>query len=112
MKIAFTATNKDLSAPMDPRFGRAPMFLIYETETEAFSAIENAFADAGQGAGTRAAETVARAGVVSIVTGDCGPKAFNVLKQAGVKVYSAKAMSIAEALAAFKAGKLTEIASA
>lgn len=112
MKIAFSTTGTDLSAPMDPRFGRAAFFLIYDTETKAVEAIKNAFADAGQGAGIKAAETVVNAGSKIVVTGDCGPKAFNALKQANVKIYSAKNVSVAETLAAFEAQKLPEIASA
>lgn len=112
MKIAFSTTGKDLSAPMDLRFGRAAFFLIYDTETKAFETIQNAFADAGQGAGIKAAETIVKAGASILVTGDCGPKAFTALKQVNVKIYSAKNVSVAEALTAFEAEKLPEITSA
>ncbi len=113
MKIAFTVSDgADMSARMDSRFGRAAKFLIYDTETKAFSVIDNAYAQAGQGAGLKAAETVVKAGAVVLVTGDCGPKAFQALKNAGVKVYSAKDVSVAGALEAFNEAKLAEIASA
>ena len=112
MKIAFTTTGKDLSAPMDVRFGRAANFLIYDTATKTASAIKNDSADAGQGAGIKAAETIVKAGASVLVTGDCGPKAFNALKQANVKIYSAKNVAVADALAAFEAGSLQEITAA
>ena len=112
MKIAFSSTGTDLSTPMDLRFGRAAFFLIYDTETKSVEAIKNAYADAGQGAGIKAAETIVKAGASVLVTGDCGPKAFNALKQAHVKIYSAKNVSVAEALASFEAERLPEITSA
>jgi predicted Fe-Mo cluster-binding NifX family protein len=112
MKIAFSTTGTDLSASMDPRFGRAAFFVIYDTETKAVEGMENAYADAGQGAGIKAAETVVKSGAKIVVTGDCGPKAFNALKQAAVRIYSAKNISVAGALEAFEAGKLQEIITA
>jgi len=112
MKIAFTTTGQDLAAPMDLRFGRAAKFLVFDTDTKTSVLIDNTHADASQGAGIKAAETIVKAGATTLVTGDCGPKAFNALKQAGVKIYSAKAMTVADALEALLAQKLSEITSA
>ena len=33
MKLAVTATGKDLAAKIDPRFGRAPYFIMMDPET-------------------------------------------------------------------------------
>ena len=112
MKIAFTTSGKDLAAPMDPRFGRAAHFLIFDTGTNDFVLIDNANTAAAQGAGIKAAETVVKAGAAVLISGECGPKAFSALKQAGVKIYSAKSMSVAGALEAFLAGKLPEAVAA
>ncbi|MDD3181858.1 MAG: NifB/NifX family molybdenum-iron cluster-binding protein [Alphaproteobacteria bacterium] len=112
MKIAFTTSGNDLSAPMDPRFGRAAQFLVYDTDQKSHVIVANANAVAAQGAGIKAAETIFKAGAVTLITGDCGPKALNALKQSGIKIYTAKSMSVAEALMAFEAGNLTEITSA
>jgi predicted Fe-Mo cluster-binding NifX family protein len=112
LKIAFTTSGADLAAPMDPRFGRADHFLIYDTGANDVALIDNANAAAAQGAGIKAAETVVKAGAAVLITGECGPKAFGFLKKAGVRIYSAKSMSIAEALEAYRAGKLTEVTSA
>jgi len=107
-KIAFTTTGKDLQAAMDPRFGRAPGFLVFDVDQESIQSIENQQArNASQGAGIQAAETIVRAGVDTLVTGHCGPKAFRVLDAAGVKVYNCDAATVAEALELLRAGKLT-----
>ncbi len=101
-----------MAAPMDPRFGRAANFLIYDTGTKNFVLINNANIAAAQGAGIKAAETIVKAGATVLVTGECGPKALGALKTAGVKVYSAKSLSVSEALEALSAGMLPEVAGA
>ena len=109
MKIAFTTSGTDLDGPLDSRFGRASKFLIYDTETKGFTLIDNAQnLNAAQGAGIQSASAVAQSGAQALVTGHCGPKAFQVLKAAGVKVYNTDAPTIAEALQRFTGGQLAE----
>ncbi|MFA6929394.1 MAG: NifB/NifX family molybdenum-iron cluster-binding protein [Lentisphaeria bacterium] len=109
MKIAITTAGKDLSAALDKRFGRAPTFLIYDLEQETFTLIDNQQnLNAAQGAGIQAAENVARQEVDVLLTGHCGPKAFRVLKAAGIKVYNTAAATVREALDQFRQGKLKE----
>lgn len=112
MKIAITTTGDNMEAPLDPRFGRAFAYLIYDTEQKKASVVSNSGAEAAQGAGIKAAETVVKAGATVVITGDCGPKAFRALKQGGVKIFSAKGISVQSALDAFLSGQLKEILSA
>ncbi|MDX9715302.1 MAG: NifB/NifX family molybdenum-iron cluster-binding protein [Dissulfurispiraceae bacterium] len=113
MKIAFTTAGDDLSAQLDSRFGRAPKFLIYDLVSGSFEIFDNKQnLNAAQGAGIQSAETVARLGANALVTGHCGPKAFKVLKAAGIKIYSASSQTVAEALESFKAGKFQELVGA
>jgi predicted Fe-Mo cluster-binding NifX family protein len=109
MKVAFTTSGITPDSPMDSRFGRAPKFLVYDLETGGFEVIDNEQnLNAAQGAGIQAAQTVSRSGASSLVTGHCGPKAFKVLKAAGVAVYTTDAPTVAEALDRFRAGTLSE----
>ena len=112
MKIAFTTSGNDMNAPMDPRFGRAAKFLSYENDQKSFGVIDNPKVEAAQGAGTKAAETIVKAGAEVLVTGDCGPKAFYALKGAGVKIYTSKAAMVADSLKQYLAGELTEMTAA
>lgn len=113
MKIALTTSGKDLSAPLESRFGRAPLFLIYDLEAKTFEIIDNEQnLNAAEGAGIQSAQNIVRLGVKALVTGHCGPKAFRVLGAAGVKIYNASAATVSEALDLYMAGKLTEAASA
>ena len=86
MKIAFSTSGETLDSPLDARFGRAPKFLVYDLDSETFEVVDNRQnLNAAQGAGIQSAETVARLGVNILVTGHCGPKAFRVLRAAGIK---------------------------
>lgn len=112
MKIALTTSGNDLNAPLDSRFGRAPKFLIYDLETETFEIIDNEQnLNAAQGAGIQSAQNIARFGAKALVTGHCGPKAFRVLKAAGIKIYNTSAATVKEALELYIAGKLVEATS-
>jgi predicted Fe-Mo cluster-binding NifX family protein len=107
-KIAFTTAGQELSAALDPRFGRAARFLIYDLQSKSIQVIENQQGrNAAQGAGIQAAETVVKAGVDALVTGHCGPKAFKVLASAGVQVFNCNAATVNEALHELLAGRLT-----
>jgi predicted Fe-Mo cluster-binding NifX family protein len=107
VKLALTTSGTTLEAPLDPRFGRAPRFLVFETDTGAFEIVDNqAGADAAHGAGVQAAETLARLGVRGVVTGRCGPKALAVLARAGIAIYNTDARTVAEAIAAYRSGAL------
>ena len=107
MKIAFSTSGADLNAPLDSRFGRAAKFLVYDTEAATFALIDNRQnLDAAQGAGIQSAQNVVAGGAQALVTGHCGPKAFRVLKAAGVDVYTSDAPTVAAALALFREGML------
>jgi predicted Fe-Mo cluster-binding NifX family protein len=109
MKIAVTATNKDISSDVDPRFGRAKYFIVVDTETNESVAHDNAQnLNAAQGAGIQSAETVAGLGAQAVVTGNVGPKAFRVLNAAGIKIYLSNEGTVADAVGKFKTGELKE----
>ncbi|HXK62500.1 MAG TPA: NifB/NifX family molybdenum-iron cluster-binding protein, partial [Acidobacteriota bacterium] len=89
MKIVVTSLGSTLDSPMDPRFGRAAKFVLFDDESQSFEVIENTqYLNAAQGAGLQAAEIVSRAGADCVLTGHCGPKALKALTAAGIRVYS------------------------
>ena len=88
---------------------RARWFIIADTSSEDFLAVENTQnVNAPQGAGIQAAQTVASKNVQAVLTGHCGPKAFHVLTQAGIKVYVGVEGAVSGALEQLKAGTLKE----
>jgi len=113
MKIALTTSGKDLNAPLDSRFGRAPKFIIYDLETKTFEVVDNdQNLNAAQGAGIQSAQNIARLGVKALITGHCGPKAFRVLQAAKIKIYNTTASTVSDAINDYRNGKLIEAASA
>jgi predicted Fe-Mo cluster-binding NifX family protein len=107
MKIAITAQGSDPTSSVDPRFGRATGFLVYDTDTGEYSVQDNAQnLNAAQGAGVQAAETVSQLGVEAVITGHCGPKAFRALSAGGISVYTGVEGSVEEAAARFRRGEL------
>jgi predicted DNA-binding protein (UPF0251 family)/predicted Fe-Mo cluster-binding NifX family protein len=107
-KIAVSSDGPGLDEPVDPRFGRAAGFVVVDPETMDFEYLENGAAQArGQGAGILAAETVARAGAGAVLTGFVGPKAFQALEAAGIRVaQNLEGLSVREAVKKFNDGQV------
>jgi predicted Fe-Mo cluster-binding NifX family protein len=107
MKIAISSSGSTLNAEVDPRFGRAANFIIYDTDTKDYKVVENSQnLHARQGAGIQAGQTVASTGVHAVLTGNCGPKAFSVLSQAGISVYVQVSGTVQEAIDSLLGGTL------
>jgi predicted Fe-Mo cluster-binding NifX family protein len=106
MRIAVTSTREGLDSQIDPRFGRAAFFIICDTETMEFVAVENENA-AGGAAGIGSAKRVVDEGAEAVLTGNCGPNAERTLSAAGVKLYTGVAGTVAQAVELLKSGKLT-----
>ncbi len=107
MKVAITAQGTDLDAEVDPRFGRAAYFLIVDSESLAFEALDNgANANSLKGAGIQAASVLAENKAEVLLTGYCGPNAFKTLEAAGIKVANDATGTVRECLESFKAGKM------
>ncbi len=108
MKVAVTSLGKTMDSQVDPRFGRAAYFVIADTESMAFEAVENGNVDASGGAGISAAKVVIDAGAQAVLTGNCGPNAERTLRAGNVSLYTGLDGTVAEAVERFKAGELTE----
>jgi predicted Fe-Mo cluster-binding NifX family protein len=107
MKIAVSSTGPTLDSAIDARFGRAEMFLIIDDATDDFSIVGNKQnMDAAQGAGIQAARLVSDSGAELVITGHCGPKAFQTLRAAGIEIIVGVQGMVQEALDKYKAGQL------
>ncbi len=109
MKIAISATGNTLESGLDQRFGRAASFIIVETDTMEYEALDNAAAVSAGGAGISAAQSVVDKGAAAVITGNVGPNAMNVLKAANIEIYKGSATSIKENVKLFKKGALEKI---
>jgi len=97
---------------VDPRFGRAPRFVIHDTDSEETRTIDNSDGNrAAHGAGVQAAETISQQSADCVVTGHCGPKALAALSAAGITVYTGASGTVSEAVEAVVGGRLTAASS-
>lgn len=109
MKIAVSAQKPELDNEVDPRFGRARWIVIYDTENGKVESIDNSEnLNAVQGAGIKTAELVVEKDCQVVLTGHLGPKAFKVLKAAGVRGYNKARGTVRQAIEAFKRSELKE----
>lgn len=112
MKIAITSMGARLEDNVDPRFGRCHYFILFDTENNKFEAIENTGAQGMGGVGIQSGQIMADKGVETVLTGSCGPNAFQTLQAAGIKVITGASGTVQEAIDKFKSGKLKAISQA
>ena len=105
MKIAISTNGSTLDAEVDPRFGRCQYFIVADPETMEFEAIDNSSAMAAGGAGISAAQMIADKGVKAVLTGNCGPNAYQVLSSAGVQVITGVSGKTKDIIESYRAGK-------
>ena len=106
MRIAITASGSTLDADLDPRFGRCAYFLIVDTDTLDFEAVENPNVALGGGAGIQSGQLMAAKSVKFVLTGNCGPNAHATLSAAGIGVIPGCSGTVRDAVERFKAGQL------
>jgi len=105
VKIAISATGATLDAEVDPRFGRCQQFIIIEPATMEFEVINNGNTGSG-GAGISTAQLIASKGIEAVLTGNCGPNAYQALSVAGIKVIIGVSGKVSDAVRDYKEGKL------
>jgi predicted Fe-Mo cluster-binding NifX family protein len=106
MKIAVSASGRDLDAQIDSRFGRCAYFIIVETDDMGFEVFDNEGIALGGGAGIQSAQFVASKGVKTIITGNVGPNAVRTLTAAGIEVIAGQGGTIRQAIDDYKKGNL------
>jgi len=106
MKIAISSTGPTLDEQVETRFGRCAYFLIVDPQTMEFEAVENPNIAAGGGAGIQSAQMMADKNVNTILTGNCGPNAFQTFGAAGVQVITGVSGTVREAVEQYNDGKL------
>ena len=111
MKICVSSTADSLDAPVDPRFGRCPYFIIVDSDTMQFEVIPNAASGAMGGAGIQATQIIVSKGVKVVITGNVGPNAFQALSAAGIKIITGAYGTVREVIEKYKRGDLKETGS-
>ncbi|MEA2050533.1 MAG: NifB/NifX family molybdenum-iron cluster-binding protein [Campylobacterota bacterium] len=111
MKIVFTTKGNTWNSKIDPRFGRADMFLVYDEELDTLTEVLNNETESMEhGAGLQTSKKVLGLNADIIITGNgAGQKALEILKSVDAKMYvGAGDMSVEDAYKAYKENKLTK----
>lgn len=114
MRIAATTLNGGIDDIITPQFGRTASFTIldYDGEIGNVEIVENRAASQSSGAGITASQMLVDKKVEVLLTGNVGPKALNVLRSAGIRIFRADGLRVREAVEKFARGELEEISSA
>jgi len=105
MKIAISATGPTLDSMVDPRLGRCQYFIIVDPETMEFEGIQNSSTGLMHGAGIQTAQLIANKGATVVLTGNCGPNAFQTLAAAEIQVITGVSGQVKEAIERYKKGE-------
>lgn len=85
MKICVSAMSGSMEAKVSERFGRAPYFVIVDSENMKFIPVLNAATSMQGGAGPEAVRQVAAQGAQVVLTGELGTNAKTAIEAAGIK---------------------------
>jgi predicted Fe-Mo cluster-binding NifX family protein len=95
---------------VEPWFGQAAYFLIVDTGSMVYDAIENERAGSSADIDEiNAARLVIDAGAQAVLTGNCGFEARRMLATAGIKLFEGVPGTVEEAVEQFKSGRLLEV---
>ncbi len=116
MKICVPATGEGLEVRICPVFGRAPYFVFVEVDDggniTSWNAEKNPAEYARGGAGIMASQKVVDAGCDALITISIGPKAYDVLRASGVKVYAGVEASVKDNVEKLVRNELSEMVEA
>ena len=111
MKVGITTSGINMDAPVYSHFGRAPKLMIYDLDLDTYHVQKNEQSlNAAQGAGIQTALHLCDEKVECVITGNCGPIAYETLRAAGVSVCTCPACTIAGAIEKLKHGDLVPCA--
>lgn len=105
-KICITSQGENLNSQVDPRFGRCQYFIIVDTDSLEFEAVQNSNLEVMGGAGVQSGQLIANKQVKAVLTGNVGPNAFQTLQTAGIDVITGVSGSVKEVIEKYKNGKL------
>jgi predicted Fe-Mo cluster-binding NifX family protein len=111
MIILISSNDNSLASRVNPRFGRAPWFIRYDTEDDSWHAFENQAVSQRGGAGVAAAQFAVDQSIQAVVSGNFGPNAQQALSAGGIEMYTfdSDQTSVKEVIQAFKAGNLNKV---
>jgi len=109
MKIAIPVDEKNENSRICVSYGRAPYYMIFDSDSEKVEVVQNNAADSAGGAGIKAAQLLVNHKVNILITERCGQNAADVLIAGNIKIYRATKALVMDNLKAFLQGELEEL---
>lgn len=102
MKVLIASEGSTLESPVAKRFGRAMWYLIVDVETETVSSIQNLRIEDHHDIVPKAANE----GVATVITGNIGPRSYELISTHNLQVAHCRDISGHEAIDRLKRGDL------
>lgn len=109
MKIALPVDEKNENSRICVSYGRAPYYMIFDSDSAKVEFVQNTAADSAGGAGIKAAQLLVNHKVNILITERCGQNAADVLIAGNIKIYRATKALVMDNLKAFLQGELEEL---
>lgn len=108
MKLIISAQNPSLESQVDSRFGRSTWLVLFDTETNDWTAFQNPGLNQSGGAGVAAAQFVVDQKADVVLSGDFGPNASRafLVANVGMRRFTDSITTVQEAIDQFKTDKL------
>jgi len=106
MKILLPVNEENMEAGICISFGRAPFFLVWDTETEKAIYLDNPGANSSGGAGIKAAQAVVDQKVNGLIVPRIGKNASDVIDAASIIIYKSISEDVLETIKFMVEGKL------
>lgn len=109
MKVALPVEQNCENTSICISFGRAPFYMVYDTNIKSYEFIENTAASSAGGAGIKASQILVNHKINVVITERCGQNAADVLLAGEIKIYKAKIGTALENIKLFEQGELGEL---
>jgi predicted Fe-Mo cluster-binding NifX family protein len=102
MKVLIASEGSTLESPVAKRFGKATWYLIVDVETETVNPVQNLRIEDHHDIVPKAATD----GVATVITGNIGPRSYELISTHNLQVAHCRELSGREALERLKHGEL------
>ena len=108
MILMISSHGDTLESQPNPRFGRTPIFILYNLDDDTWQSLKNPAITAQGGAGVAASQFLIDHGTQVAISGRFGPNAHQALNAAGIEMltFDDSLETIQSVIEAYKSGDL------